>query len=160
MGAYDNIENASAEGRFPFINTPGRHVAAIVGWKLRPTRKHGDADFCDFKVLKSPSLEVGSHHTRMRTFKNPDAAGMARAEVKQRVIAAANSKGLPMAEANVTSTFMQKLVDNDGGILKGAVVVLEVGEPVQTKGGQTFTPITYFVPTERDLEGVDMGGLG
>jgi hypothetical protein len=155
MGAYDNIESANSEGRFPFINTPGRHVCAIVGWKLRPTRKHGEADFCDFKVLKSDTLEVGSHHTRMRTFKNPDAASMALAEVKQRAIAAFNAKGIP--SATVTGDMMKKIVDNDGGVLKGAVIVLEIGEQVATKSGQQFTPITYFVPTARELEGVDLG---
>lgn len=154
MGAYDQINNASAEGRFPFINTPGRHVCAIAGWKCRPTRKHGDGDFCDLKVLKSDSLSPGSHYTRLRLLARE---GNALNEVKQRVMVAYASKGIPLAEANVTGQVMQKIVENDGGPLKGAVIVVEIGAPLRTKSGAEFTPINYFVPTDKDLDGIDLG---
>jgi hypothetical protein len=153
MSAYDQIANASSEGRFPFIQTPGRHVCAIAGWKCRPTRKHGDGDFCDFKVLKSESIPTGSHVTRLRLLGRE---GNALNEVKQRVMAAYASKGIPLAEKDVTGAVMQKIVDNDGGLLKGAIVVVEVGSPLRTKSGQEFTPINYFVPTEKDLDGLDL----
>lgn len=153
MGAYDQISNATAEGRFPFIQTPGRHVCAIAGWKCRPTRKHGDGDFCDFKVLKSDTMPAGTHVTRLRLLGRE---GNALSEVKRRVMVAYASKGIPLAEADVTGAVMQKIVDNDGGLLKGAVVVVEVGQPLVTKSGQQFTPINYFVPTDKDLADLDM----
>jgi hypothetical protein len=154
MSAYDQIGNASAEGRFPFLNAPGRHICAIAGWKCRPTRKHGDGDFCDLKVLKSDSLPVGSHHTRLRLLGRE---GNALNEVKQRVMAAYASKGIPLAEKDITGVVMQKIVDADGGLLKGSIIVVEVGAPLRTKSGQEFTPVNYFVPTDKDLDGVDLG---
>lgn len=153
MGAYDQISNANAEGRFPFIQTPGRHVCAIAGWKCRPTRKHGDGDFCDFKVLKSENIPAGSHVTRLRLLNRE---GNALNEVKQRVMVAYASKGIPLAEKDVTGAVMTKIVEADGGLLKGAVIVVEVGTPLRTKSGQEFTPVNYFVPTERDLDGIDL----
>lgn len=153
MGAYDQISNATAEGRFPFIQTPGRHVCAIAGWKCRPTRKHGDGDFCDFKVLKSDSMPAGTHVTRLRLLGRE---GNALSEVKRRVMVAYASKGIPLAESDVTGAVMQKIVDNDGGLLKGAIVVVEVGQPLMTKSGQQFTPINYFVPTDKDLADLDL----
>ena len=153
MGAYDQISNATAEGRFPFLNTPGRHVCAIAGWKCRPTRKHGDGDFCDFKVLKSDTLPAGTHVTRLRLLARE---GNALSEVKRRVMVAYTSKGIPLAESDVTGAVMQKIVDNDGGLLKGAVVVVEVGQPLRTKTGSEFTPVNYFVPTDRDLSDLDL----
>jgi hypothetical protein len=153
MGAYDQISNASAEGRFPFIQTPGRHVCAIAGWKCRPTRKHGDGDFCDFRVLKSDTLSPDAHYTRLRLLGRE---GNALNEVKQRVMVAYASKGIPLAEKDVTGAVMQKIVEADGGLLKGAVIVVEVGSPLRTKSGQEFTPVNYFVPTRNDLDGLDL----
>lgn len=153
MGAYDQISNASAEGRFPFIQTPGRHVCAIAGWKCRPTRKHGDGDFCDFRVLKSDTLSPDAHYTRLRLLGRE---GNALNEVKQRVMVAYASKGIPLAEKDVTGAVMQKIVEADGGLLKGAIIVVEVGSPLRTKAGQEFTPVNYFVPTRNDLEGLDL----
>jgi len=31
-----------------------------------------------------------------------------------------------------------------------------VGAPLRTKSGQEFTPVNYFVPTERDLDGIEL----
>lgn len=159
VNPYGNIGDATGEGRFPFFSEKGRYVCAIVGWKARMTRSHGPADFCDFKILKSDNPDVvpnGTHRTRMRTFKG-DSAGPALEEVKQRALVAFASKNLPMQAKDITEQVMLKIAENDGGALKGSVVVVEIGDKVKTKTGKDFSPANYFVPTPRDLEGVDLG---
>lgn len=156
---YGNIGDASGDGRFPFFSEKGRYVCSIVGWKSRNTRNHGPGDFVDLKILKTDNpdqVPVGTHRTRMRTFKG-DSAGPALEEVKQRALVAFASKGVPMSPAQVTADVMMKIVENDGGALKGALIVVEIGDKVKTKSGKDFSPANYFVPTPRDLEGVDLG---
>jgi hypothetical protein len=157
---YGNIGNATGEGRFPFFSTQGRYVCALIGWKARDTRNHGPADFADFKILKVLSggvgIDEGSCRTRMRTFKG-DSAGPALEEVKQRALVAFQAKGMPMASKDVTAEVMMKIAEADGGVLQGAVFVVEIGAPVSTKTGKTFSPANYFVATAKDLEGVDLG---
>jgi hypothetical protein len=159
MGVYDKIGEANGEGRFPFFSEEGRYVCSIAGWKMKTTRNHGDADFCDFKILKSsnPNVPVDTHRTRMRAFKG-DAAGPALEEVKQRAVVAFASKMPGIAIGNITGETMQKIVDADGGAVKGALIVVEIGAKVNTKRpGVQFSPANYFVPTKGDLDGLDLG---
>lgn len=156
---YGGMDEAKGEGRFPFFSEQGRYVCAIVGWKGRITRNAGPADFCDFKILKSDNpdvVPVGTHRTRMRSIKG-DAAGPALEEIKARALTAFAAKGVPMQAAQITQDVMGKIADQDGGALKGAVIVVEIGAKVKTKSGKDFSPANYFVPTVRDLEGVDLG---
>jgi hypothetical protein len=157
MGYGDEINKATGEGRFPFFSEEGRYVCAIAGWKGKETRNQGFADFCDFKILKStnPNVPVDTHRTRMRAFKG-DAAGPAAEEVKQRALVAYASKGFPMTASQVTSAVMEKISENDGGPLKGAYIVVEIGAKIGTKRpGVQFSPANYFVPTKADLEGLE-----
>lgn len=158
MGVYDKIEDANGEGRFPFFSEEGRYVTSIAGWKMRTTRNQGDCDFCDFKILKSsnPNVPVDTHRTRMRGFRG-DSAGPALEEVKQRAVVAFASKLPGVAVGNITGATMQKIVEADGGAVKGAIVVVEIGAKITTKIGKTFSPANYFVPTKGDLDGLDIG---
>jgi hypothetical protein len=162
MGYGEEINKATGEGRFPFFSEKGRYVCAIAGWKGKDTRNQGFADFCDFKILKSdnPNVPIDTHRTRMRAFKG-DAAGPAAEEVKQRALVAYAARGIPMNPTQITSVVMEKISEHDGGPLKGAVIVVEIGDKVNTKRpGVQFSPANYFLPTKGDLEGLDLVALG
>lgn len=163
MGAYDKIEQVTVNSKYPFHNESGVHIVAIQGWSCRESRSpdtQGDMlDICEWQVVKTiagDASAVGTTRARMRVLKRPGSLE----EVKQRALVCSTAAGKAVAgpdfefpAANVNGALLESITGNNGRQFVGLLVKIQANQTT-TKKGQTFTAITYSLPTAADLDGI------
>lgn len=162
--AYNKINDATVQTKYPFLNEAGTHIVSIENWIGRDTRLHGFGDFCDMvivKTLRGDASGVGAHRSRLRIWSRDGTAS----EVKNRAqaaLSAAGQKKQPGFEfpvAAVTGDIVKTIHEQAGRNVAGYPIKVEV-ENVKTKAGQPFTSIMFSVPTAADLEGIHLDDNG
>jgi len=160
---YNAVDNAHVENRYPWMQETGTHIVVLESWTGRNTFKHGFADFCEVKVIKTlagDASAVGGKRTRMRPWEQHGALD----EVKTRAYAAMSAvakaaKTPAPSAASITGQVIQTIHADGGAMFAGYPIKIEVAQ-IKTKGGRDFTTIAYSVPTATDLEGVELDSTG
>ena len=162
MSLLDGIENVQAGDAANYLKE-GRTILKItrVSWR-EATPTVPKASFrIDGQILKTSSAahanQIGCSGTMNLSFRYPEGPTGDKAKMKKAIMAAGTVAGVGTGEGGdvldkeVNRAFVEKMTGVDQPLV-GAVVAVNG----TTKDGKPFTHYSVEMPTDQDLEGLDL----
>lgn len=166
---YANMSQASEMGKQnPKLTEVGDHIVVIREWVVNKSTnpEHFGAVFDAFEVevvktIRGNGSAVGMVRSRVRQI--PGKFNSAMAEIAERGLVVSKIAHMDATESTDHSGIVKspeldarvaRWVAGNGKQVAGLLLKVTVGEARNTKGGFTFQPVNYSIPTEADLAGI------